>query len=88
MPFLKRLLKELSEGPNYYNNCKYVIEGTHIDFEQLIPYINEKLQDKYFIIGLTFNKLTMLIVLYYLILVIHEYIHIVIIYNKKQNIVL
>lgn len=56
--FLKVYLKELSEGPNYYNNCKFVIEGTHIDFEEIIPYINNNLKDKYEIIGLTYNNIS------------------------------
>ena len=55
-PFLKLYLKELAEGPIFYNDCKYVIEGTHIDFEKLIPYMQEAgLIDKYEIIGLTYN---------------------------------
>ena len=41
-PFLIRYLKELSEGTNYYNGIKYVIEGTHIDFEQLMPFLNKE----------------------------------------------
>ena len=56
--FLKGYLKELSEGPNYYNDCKFVIEGTHIDFEEIIPYINNQLKDKYDIIGLTYNNIS------------------------------
>ena len=56
--FLKGYLKELSEGPNFYNNCKFVIEGTHIDFEELIPYINNELKDKYEVIGLTYNNIS------------------------------
>ena len=53
-PFLIRYLKELSEGTNYYNGIKYVIEGTHIDFEQLIPFLNK---EKYEIIGLLYNNI-------------------------------
>ena len=57
--FLKRYLVELSEGPNYYGGCKYVIEGTHIDFEDLMPFIkSDKLKDKYEIIGLTYNYIS------------------------------
>jgi uridine kinase len=33
-PFLINYLKELSEGPNFYNNAKYVIEGVQFDFEK------------------------------------------------------
>ena len=58
-PFLKRYLKELSEGSTFYDGIKTVIEGTHIDFEQIIPYLqSEKLKQKYEIIGLTFNNIT------------------------------
>ena len=57
-PFLIRYLKELSEGPAFYNGIKYVIEGTHIDFETLMPFLKSKdYQKKYEIIGLTFNEL-------------------------------
>ena len=57
--FLNRYLKELAEGPNFNNDCKYVIEGTHIDFEELMPFLEtENLLDKYEIIGLTYNNLT------------------------------
>ena len=54
-PFLIKYLEELSEGPNFYNGSKYVIEGVHIDFEKVIPLINK---EKYLIIGLTYNKIT------------------------------
>jgi len=57
--FLKRYLIELSEGPNFYNGIKYVIEGTHIDFEEIMPMLNEeKYKEKYEIIGLLYNNLT------------------------------
>ncbi len=52
-PFLEKYLIELSEGNKFYDNCKFVIEGTDIDFEHLIPKINK---DKYVLIGLTYNK--------------------------------
>lgn len=56
--FLRKYLTELSEGPNFYNGCKFVIEGTHIDFEEVIPFIkSEKLKNKYEIIGLTYNSI-------------------------------
>ena len=55
VPFLLNYLKELSEGNKFYDNCKFVIEGTHIDFEGLIPKIN---LDKYLLIGLTYNNIT------------------------------
>lgn len=55
--FLKSYLKELSEGPNFYNGSRFVIEGTHIDFESVIPYIYNNLKDKYEIIGLTYDYL-------------------------------
>ena len=54
-PFLLKYLKELSEGNKFYDECKFVIEGTHIDFEELIPNIN---MDKYLLIGLTYNNRT------------------------------
>ena len=53
VPFLDKYLKELSEGNKFYDGCKSVIEGTDIDFEELIPKIN---QDKYLLIGLTYNN--------------------------------
>jgi len=53
-PFLINYLKELSEGPNFYNNAKYVIEGVQIDFEKLMPVIDK---NKYLIIGLTYNNI-------------------------------
>ena len=57
--FLKRYLIELSEGPNFYNGIKYVIEGTHIDFEEIMPMLNEeKYKEKYEVIGLLYNNLT------------------------------
>lgn len=54
-PLLIRYLKELSEGPNFYNGSKYVIEGVSIDFEKVIPMIDK---EKYIIIGLTYNSIT------------------------------
>ncbi len=58
-PFLIKYFVELSEGNVYYDNIKYVIEGTHIDFEQLMPFLqSEKYQKKYEIIGLTYNDIT------------------------------
>jgi len=47
--FLKIYLKELAEGSNFYSDIKYVIEGTHIDLDYLLPFDN---QNKYEIIGL------------------------------------
>jgi hypothetical protein len=54
-PFLIQYLKELSEGPNFYNDNKYVIEGVSIDFEKIMPIIDK---EKYYIIGLTYNDIT------------------------------
>ena len=54
-PFLKKYFTELSEGATFYDGIKTVIEGTHFDFEELIPNIN---MDKYLLIGLTFNDIT------------------------------
>lgn len=57
-PFLIRYLKELSEGPNYYNGVKSVIEGTHIDFEQIMAFLNQdKYKEKYEIIGLLYDNI-------------------------------
>ncbi len=58
-PFLIKYLTELSEGTAYYDVIKYVIEGTHFDFEQLMPFLKSKEYiEKYEIIGLTFNNIT------------------------------
>lgn len=58
-PFLIKYLTELSEGSTFYDGIKFVIEGTHIDFEQLIPFLQSNMyRDKYEIIGLTFNDMT------------------------------
>lgn len=54
-PFLIQYLKELSDGPNFWNGNKYVIEGTHIDFDKVIPNIDI---EKYIIIGLVYNNIT------------------------------
>ncbi len=58
-PFLIRYFTELSEGNTFYDGIKSVIEGTHIDFEQIIPFLQSgKYSSKYEIIGLTFNHIT------------------------------
>jgi GTPase SAR1 family protein len=54
-PFLRIYLKELSEGNAFYGGCKTVVEGSDIDFDQLIPYINKR---KYLLIGLTYNQVS------------------------------
>lgn len=54
-PFLINYLKELSEGPNFYNNAKFVIEGVQFDFEKIMPSLNN---EKYLLIGLTYNNIT------------------------------
>jgi GTPase SAR1 family protein len=54
-PFLIKYIKELSEGNKFYDGCKCVIEGTDVDFEKLIPNIN---QEKTLVIGLTYNDKT------------------------------
>lgn len=57
-PFLKRLFIELSEGSAFYDDIKFVIEGTHIDFEYLMDFLkSDEYKDKYEIIGLTYNTL-------------------------------
>ena len=56
--FLIKYFTELSEGTTYYDGIKFVIEGTHIDFETLMPFLqSEKNSEKYDIIGLTYNKI-------------------------------
>ena len=55
VPFLLKYLTELSDGNKFYGGCKTVIEGTHIDFERLIPNID---LDKYLLVGLTYNNRT------------------------------
>ena len=58
-PFLEKYLIELSEGSYFYDGVKFVIEGTHIDFERLMPLLqSEKYKDKYEILGLTINNET------------------------------
>ncbi len=58
-PFLIKYFTELSEGDKFYDGIKYVIEGTHIDFEKLMPLLqNDKYKEKYEIIGLTINNET------------------------------
>ncbi len=54
-PFLTKYLKELSEGPVFYNDNPYVIEGVYVDFEGILPNIDK---EKYEIIGLTYNNIT------------------------------
>ncbi len=56
-PFLIKYFTELSEGDKFYDGIKYVIEGTHIDFEKLMPFLDNN-KDKYIIIGLTYNDIT------------------------------
>ena len=56
--FLKRYLIELSEGANFYNGIKYVIEGTHIDFNEIMSLLNQdKYKEKYVVIGLLYNDI-------------------------------
>ena len=58
-PFLIKLFTELSEGCAFYDGVKFVIEGTHIDFEKLMPFLqSDKYREKYEIIGLTYNEIT------------------------------
>lgn len=58
-PFLIKYIIEISEGNTFYDGIKYVIEGTHIDFEILMPFLqNDKYKEKYEIIGLTYNDIT------------------------------
>ena len=47
-PFLIKYLTELSEGSTFYDGIKSVIEGTHIDFEQLMPFLqSNNYKEKY-----------------------------------------
>ena len=58
-PFLIKYFTELSEGSAFYDGVKTVIEGTHIDFESLMPFLqSEEYSRKYEIIGLTYNNIT------------------------------
>lgn len=58
-PFLEKYLTELSEGPNFYGGVKSAIEGSYVDFERLMPFLqSEKYKAKYEIIGLTINEET------------------------------
>ena len=58
-PFLVKYFTELSEGTTFYDGIKSVIEGTHFDFEQLMPFLqNDKYKEKYLVIGLTFNEIS------------------------------
>ena len=58
-PFLEKYLIELSEGPNFYSGVKFAIEGSYVDFERLMPFVqSEKYRRKYEIIGLTINEET------------------------------
>ena len=58
-PFLVNYFKELSEGSVFYDDIKYVIEGTHIDFETVIKALQDvEYRDKYEIIGLTINDIS------------------------------
>ena len=58
-PFLEKYFVELSEGANFYGGVKFAIEGTHIDFERLMPLLqSDKYKEKYAIIGLTINNET------------------------------
>lgn len=54
-PFLVKYLKELSEGPIFYNDNQFVLEGVYVDFENVLPSIDK---EKYEIIGLTYNDIT------------------------------
>lgn len=59
VPFLIKFFTELSEGNAFYDGIKFVIEGTHIDFEKLIPVLrSDKFKESYEIIGLTYNNIT------------------------------
>jgi shikimate kinase len=53
-PFLIQYLKELVDGPNFYNDTKFVIEGVQFDFDMVMPSIDK---EKYLIIGLTYNNI-------------------------------
>ena len=54
-PFLIKYINEISEGKTFYEGYKYVIEGTDIDFETVIPNIN---RETTLLIGLTYNGLS------------------------------
>ena len=54
VPFVIKLIEELSEGNKFYDGCKTVIEGTDIDIDLVYPNIN---LDKTLVIGLTYNDI-------------------------------
>lgn len=53
--FLSKYLVELSEGPNFYGGIKFVIEGTHIDLDKIMPELN---RNKYEVIGLLLDDIS------------------------------
>ena len=58
-PFIKRYLKETCNNKAYYQGMRYVIEGTYINFEEIIPFLNEgKCKDRFEIIGLVFEDIS------------------------------
>ncbi len=58
-PFLMKYLKELSENTTFYDGIRYVIEGSHIDIDKLIPFLKSaEYKEKYEIIGLTYNEVS------------------------------
>ncbi|MBE6160178.1 MAG: ATP-binding protein [Lactobacillales bacterium] len=57
VPFLKIFLKETVDNKPYYEGQRYVIEGTYIDFEEIIPFLNDGIcKDRYEIIGLVLDN--------------------------------
>ena len=57
--FLPIYLKQLSEGTSFYGGISYVVEGTHIDLDIIMPLLKDKkLGSKYEIIGLLYDGIT------------------------------
>ena len=54
-PFLIKYINEVSEGKTFYEGHKYVIEGSDVDIDHVIPNINRETN---LLIGLTYNDLT------------------------------
>lgn len=58
-PFLKKFLKETCDNKPYYEGIRYVVEGTYIDFEEIIPFLNEGVcKDRFEIIGLVLDDIS------------------------------
>jgi len=58
-PFLKIFLKEICDNKAYYQGMRFIVEGSYIDFDEIIPFLNEGIcKDRYEIIGLVFDEIS------------------------------